>query len=98
MLRDVLRTTAGKQTCQSFGYRSKLLNFPNVISYVPGLCGGQVILKNCEVIRLDCDLLLMDTVNVSSRVRTIAYRMYRTPVQYSIHYLCNVNNTPSSDS
>ena len=40
----------------------------------------------------------MDTVNVSSRVRTIAYRMYRTPVQYSIHYLCNVNNTPSSDS
>ena len=30
-----------------------------------------------EVIRLDCDLLLMDTVNVSSRVRTIAYRMYR---------------------
>jgi len=24
--------------------------------------------------------------------------MYRTPVQYSIHYLCNVNNTPSSDS
>jgi len=40
----------------------------------------------------------MDTVNVSSRVRTIAYTMYRTPVQYSIHYLCNVNNTPSSDS
>ena len=53
---------------------------------------------SCEVIRLDCDLLLMDTVNVSSRVRTIAYTMYRTPVQYSIHYLCNVNNTPSSDS
>jgi hypothetical protein len=24
--------------------------------------------------------------------------MYRTPVRYSIHYLCNVNNTPSSDS
>jgi hypothetical protein len=52
----------------------------------------------CEVIRLDCDLLLMATVNVSSRVRTIAYRMYPTPVRYSIHYLCNVNNTPSSDS
>ena len=32
------------------------------------------------------------------RVRTIAYRMYRTPVRYSMHYLCNVNNTPSSDS
>jgi len=40
----------------------------------------------------------MDIVNVSSRVRTIAYRMYRTPVRYSIHYLCNVSNTPSSDS
>jgi len=52
----------------------------------------------CEVIRLDCDLLLMDTVHVSSRVRTIAYRMYRTPVRYSIHYLCDVNNTSSSDS
>jgi len=51
-----------------------------------------------EVIRLDCVLLLMDTVNVSSQVRTIAYRMYRTPVQYSTYYLCNVNNTPSSDS
>jgi len=49
---------------------------------------------SCEVIRLDCDLLLMETVNVSSRVRTIAYRMYRTPVRYSIHYLCNVNNAP----
>jgi len=36
----------------------------------------------------------MDTVNVSSRVRTITYRMYRTPVRYIIHYLCNVNNTP----
>ena len=24
--------------------------------------------------------------------------IHRTPVQYSIHYLCNVNNTPSSDS
>jgi len=52
----------------------------------------------CEFVGLDCVLLLMDTVNVSSRVRTIAYRMYRTPVRNSIHYLCNVNNTPSSDS
>jgi len=58
----------------------------------------QFFIGKCEVIRLDCDLLLMDTVNVSSRVRTIAYRMYQTPVQYSIHYLCNVNNTPTSDS
>jgi hypothetical protein len=40
----------------------------------------------------------MDIVNVSFRVRTIACRMYRTPVRYSIHYLCDVNNTPSSDS
>jgi len=53
---------------------------------------------HCEVVRLDCDLLLMDTVNVSSRVRTIAYRMYRSPVRCSIHYLCNVNNASSSDS
>jgi len=44
-----------------------------------------------EVIRLDCDLLLMDTINVS---RTITNSMYRTPVRHSIHYLCNVNNTP----
>ena len=41
-------------------------------------------LISCELLRLDCDLLLVDTVNVSSRVRTITYRMY----------LCNVNNTP----
>ena len=33
-----------------------------------------------------------------SRVRTIAYRTYRTPVQYTIQYFCNVNNTPSSES
>ena len=52
----------------------------------------------CEVISYDCDLLWMDTVNVSSRARTTAYRMCRTPVRYSIHYHCNVNNTPSSDS
>jgi len=52
----------------------------------------------CEVISLDCLLLLMDTVNVSSRIRTIAYRSYRTPVWYTIHFLCNVNKTPSSDS
>jgi hypothetical protein len=31
----------------------------------------------------------MDTVNVSSQVRTIAL----TSVQYGIHYLCNANNT-----
>jgi len=55
-------------------------------------------LISCEVIKLDCDLLLMDTLDVSSRVRTIAYRMYRIPVRYSIHYICNVNNTPTSDS
>jgi hypothetical protein len=46
--------------------------------------------------RLDYVLLLMDTVNVSSQVRTIACRMYRAPVQYREHYLCNINNTPSS--
>jgi len=55
-------------------------------------------LNNLTFVKLSgCDLLLMDTVNVSSRVRTIEYRMYRTPVppvRYSIHYLCNVNNTP----
>jgi hypothetical protein len=51
-----------------------------------------------EVISLDCVLLLMDTVNVSSQVRTIAYRLYRARVQYSIHYLFHVNNTPSSGS
>jgi len=28
----------------------------------------------------------------------IAYGLYRTPVQYNKHYLCNVSNTPSSDS
>jgi hypothetical protein len=41
----------------------------------------------CEVIRLDYVILLMDTVVVSCQVRMIAYRMYRTPVQYSKHYL-----------
>ena len=51
---------------------------------------------SCEVIRLDYVLLLMDTVNVSSQVRMIAYRVYRTRVQYNKHYLGNVNNTPSS--
>jgi hypothetical protein len=35
-------------------------------------------------------LLFMGTANVSSRVRTIAYRMYQNPVRYSIDYLCNV--------
>jgi len=40
----------------------------------------------------------MDTVNVSSQARTIAHRMYRTPAQYSKHYLCNVINTPYSGS
>jgi len=49
-------------------------------------------LRSCEVIRLDCVLMLMDTVSVSSQVRTVAYRMYRTPVQYSTHRLCNVND------
>jgi len=51
-------------------------------------------LENGEDMSLDCVLLLMDTVNKSSQVRMISYRMYRTPVQYSIHYICNVNNTP----
>jgi hypothetical protein len=50
-------------------------------------------LTRFEDISLDCVLLLMDRVNVSSRVRTIAYR-----IRYTIHYLCNVNDTPSSDS
>ena len=31
----------------------------------------------CEIISLDCILLFMDTVKVSSRVRTIACRTYR---------------------
>jgi hypothetical protein len=65
------------------------MKLPVQIGYIES-CG----LISCEVISLDFVLLLMDTVNVSSRVRTIAYRMYRTPVRYSIHYLCNVNNTP----
>ena len=52
-------------------------------------------LISCEVIRQESVLLSKDTVNVSSQVRTIAYRMYRTPVQYSKHNICNVNNTPS---
>ena len=39
----------------------------------------------------DLVLLLMDTVNVSSQVRTIAHRVYRTLVHCSIHYLCNVS-------
>ena len=33
-----------------------------------------------------------------ARVGTIAWRIYRTPVRYSIHFLCNVNNTPPSVS
>jgi hypothetical protein len=40
---------------------------------------------NCEVVSLDCVLLLMDTVSALSGVMTIAYRVYRTPVRYSIH-------------
>ena len=59
---------------------------------------GKTVLRFCEVVSLDCVFLLMNTVNVSSRVRTIAYGMYGTLVQYSIQYLCNVSNTPSSDS
>ena len=46
----------------------------------------------CEVISLECALLLMDTDNV------IAHRMYPSPVRYTLHYFWNVNNTPSSDS
>ena len=40
----------------------------------------------------------MDAVIVFSLVRTIAYRLYQTPLQYSMYYLCNVNNTLSSGS
>ena len=39
---------------------------------------------SCEAIRL-----------LSSQVRTISYGLYQTPVQYSIHHQCNLNNTPS---
>ena len=40
----------------------------------------------------------MDTVDESSQVSTIACRLYRTPVHYNVHYLCNVDNTPSPGS
>ena len=51
----------------------------------PGDASGNFLYIHCEVIRLDCDLLLMDIVNVSSRVRTIAYRMYNScSVQYTL--------------
>ena len=49
---------------------------------------------SCEVISLGCVILLMDTVNVSSRVRTIAYRMY----EFGTVYTTSGMYTPSSDS
>jgi len=38
----------------------------------------------------------MDTVNVWVQVRTMASRLYGTPVLYNMHYLCDVNNALSS--
>ena len=52
----------------------------------------------CEVNRLDYALLLTDRVNVTYQVRTTAYRIYRTPVQYMKHHLCILSTTPSSNS
>jgi len=55
-------------------------------------------MRHWEVIGLHGVLLLMDTFNESSQLGTVAYRLYRARVQYSVHKLCNVDNTLSSDS
>jgi hypothetical protein len=55
-----------------------------VFRYLPIWNAVWITWDRSEVISLDCVLLLMDTVNVSSRDRTIAYRMYRTSVHYTL--------------
>ena len=65
---------------------------------MPILSSGIWIHDICEVTRFDYVLLLMDTVNKSSQGRTIAHRMYQSLVQYTEHYLCSIDNVPSSGS
>ena len=83
---------------QELGYISKdrwpleVLPSPQTLEVLPIILS---VIESYEVISLDCVLPLMDTVNVTYRVRTIAYRMYRTPVRYNSEML---TNTMSLDS
>ena len=62
-------------------------NFAAKLEEFLKILDNMMSMKRCEFIRIVCVVLSMDTISVSSKGRTIAYRLYRTPVQYSIHYL-----------